>query len=209
MAEFNPTILSDMAIHPGEFLRDELEARGMTPAQLAERAGLPLQLIDDIVSERDVIREDIADNIGACLGDFRAVLGERDDALLHGAGAERGARGRSRFGCLLGPVRTQPQNGVVLSSNSVMSAFAAMTQSQPTQRSCDGSRSQCEPALAEAVAGTPCSSFPRRRESILHVCSGLDSRLRGNDENEATRARVQGSGSGDSALGSTGWWALR
>ena len=68
MADFNPTILSDMAIHPGEFLRDELEARGMTPAQLAERAGLALQVIDGIVSERDVIREDVADDIGRALG---------------------------------------------------------------------------------------------------------------------------------------------
>ena len=41
--------------------------------------------------------------------------------------------------------------------------------------------------FAEAVAETPCSSFPRRRESILHIWSGLDSRLRGNDENGAIK----------------------
>ena len=41
--------------------------------------------------------------------------------------------------------------------------------------------------VAEAVAETPCSSFPRRRESILHIWSGLDSRLRGNDENGAIK----------------------
>lgn len=40
---------SDLAIHPGEFLAEELEARAMTQRALAEAIGRPEQVISEIV----------------------------------------------------------------------------------------------------------------------------------------------------------------
>jgi HTH-type transcriptional regulator/antitoxin HigA len=43
---------------PGEFIREELEARGWSQADLAERLGLPLRLISELVAgERAVTPE--------------------------------------------------------------------------------------------------------------------------------------------------------
>jgi HTH-type transcriptional regulator/antitoxin HigA len=53
---------------PGEFLRDELDARGWTPRKFAKMLGRPLQLVDEILAGQHPIEPQIAAEIGAALG---------------------------------------------------------------------------------------------------------------------------------------------
>lgn len=48
-------IESDIAVHPGEFLAEELEARGMTQKALAEAMRRPTQAINEIVRGKKAI----------------------------------------------------------------------------------------------------------------------------------------------------------
>ena len=59
---------SDLAIHPGELLAEELEARGMTPGELARRMGRPRQNISGIVTGRDAITAETALRLERALG---------------------------------------------------------------------------------------------------------------------------------------------
>src|SRR4051794_23823689 len=56
------------AFAPGEFLRDELEARGWTQAQFAKILGRPFQLVNEIINGRKRITEQTALEIAAALG---------------------------------------------------------------------------------------------------------------------------------------------
>jgi HTH-type transcriptional regulator/antitoxin HigA len=56
------------AFPPGEYLRDELEARGWTQSQFAYIIGRPLQLVNEIVKGKKRITEQTAMEIGAALG---------------------------------------------------------------------------------------------------------------------------------------------
>lgn len=56
------------AFSPGEFLRDELQARGWTQAQFAKIIGRPLQLVSEIINGKKRITEQTALEIGAALG---------------------------------------------------------------------------------------------------------------------------------------------
>ena len=68
MAEFKPNILPDVADHPGEFLRDDLAALAMTPAELARRIGQTEAAINDILEGRAMISEQIAQDLERVLG---------------------------------------------------------------------------------------------------------------------------------------------
>ena len=68
MAEFKPNILPDVADHPGEFLRDDLAALAMTPAELARRIGQTEAAINDILEGRAMISEQIAQDLERELG---------------------------------------------------------------------------------------------------------------------------------------------
>lgn len=46
---------SDLAVHPGELLAEELEARGLTQRQLAADMGRPVQTINEIIKGRKAI----------------------------------------------------------------------------------------------------------------------------------------------------------
>lgn len=46
---------SDLAIHPGEHLREEIGARKMTQTELANRMGRPVTLVNAICRERKAI----------------------------------------------------------------------------------------------------------------------------------------------------------
>ena len=67
MNEFKPKLLPAFPTHPGKFLREELDARGMTGADLARAADLPVAVVDDIVSEREIITELVARKIALAL----------------------------------------------------------------------------------------------------------------------------------------------
>ena len=54
--EFRP----DYAVHPGETLRETLEAEGLTQAELARRTGLSRKTINGIVNGRESVTPDSA-----------------------------------------------------------------------------------------------------------------------------------------------------
>lgn len=53
---------------PGEFLRDELEARGWTQTELAEIMGRPVRLINEIIAGKKAITPETAVQLGDSLG---------------------------------------------------------------------------------------------------------------------------------------------
>lgn len=53
---------------PGEFLRDELEARGWTQAELGEIMGRPTRLVNEIIAGKKAITPDTAMQLGEALG---------------------------------------------------------------------------------------------------------------------------------------------
>lgn len=61
-------IESDWAIHPGEFLGEELAARGLTQKALAEALGCPPQTINEIVRGKKAITADTAIGLERVLG---------------------------------------------------------------------------------------------------------------------------------------------
>lgn len=67
MNEFKPRYLPAVPVHPGLFLREELEARELSLAELANRAGLSLEVIHEIISEREFIGEPIAHKLEQAL----------------------------------------------------------------------------------------------------------------------------------------------
>ena len=81
-------IIPDGAIHPGELLAEEIEARGMTQRELALAMGRPPQLISEIVRGRRGIAAETALQLEAALGtaahiwvgldaDYRLALAQR------------------------------------------------------------------------------------------------------------------------------------
>ena len=60
MAEFKPNVLPDVADHPGGFLREELEARGISPDKLAAMMQRPADDVYAVVNEQAMISEDFA-----------------------------------------------------------------------------------------------------------------------------------------------------
>ncbi len=53
---------------PGEFLRDELEARGWTQTELAEIIGRPVRLVNEIIAGKKAITPETAIQLGDSLG---------------------------------------------------------------------------------------------------------------------------------------------
>ncbi|MFN8506099.1 MAG: HigA family addiction module antitoxin [Dehalococcoidia bacterium] len=52
--------LSEEAFHPGEFIADELRARGMTQRELARRMGRPYQAVNEIIRGRKAVTAETA-----------------------------------------------------------------------------------------------------------------------------------------------------
>ena len=67
MAEFKPNILPDTAFHPGDFLREELEARGISPSELAAMMQRPAEDVYTVVNEQAMISEDFARDLERAL----------------------------------------------------------------------------------------------------------------------------------------------
>ncbi len=61
-------VFSDLAVPPGELLAEELETRGMTQRELADRTGRPEQKISEIISGRKRITDDTALELEKVLG---------------------------------------------------------------------------------------------------------------------------------------------
>ena len=58
----------DRAIHPGVYLGEEIEARGMTQTELAHRMERPVQVVNEIVRGRKAISEETALGLERVLG---------------------------------------------------------------------------------------------------------------------------------------------
>ena len=56
------------AVHPGEILRDELDARGLAQVDLAARMGRPVQVVNEIVREKKGISAQTARDLELVLG---------------------------------------------------------------------------------------------------------------------------------------------
>ena len=59
---------SDLAIPPGEFLAEEIEARDMSQADLADRMGRMLRFVEDMVRGAEAITPAVARDLDAALG---------------------------------------------------------------------------------------------------------------------------------------------
>ena len=68
MAIEQPTrLVSNLAIHPGEFLEEEVEF-GMTRPECAERTGIPVGIISEIIRGERGITDDLAVELESALG---------------------------------------------------------------------------------------------------------------------------------------------
>lgn len=61
-------IASDWAIHPGELLGEELEARGLTQKALADALGRPARTVNEIIRGKKAITAETAVQLEAALG---------------------------------------------------------------------------------------------------------------------------------------------
>ena len=61
-------LFSDLAIPPGEVLEEELEERGMTQEELADKMGYPPQVIAEIIRAERAITPELAAGLGKALG---------------------------------------------------------------------------------------------------------------------------------------------
>lgn len=87
---------SDLPIPPGEVLKEELEARGMTQKELAARLGRPAQAINEIIRGKKAITPETAIGLERALGidarfwanletDYRMTLAQQRATLAAGA----------------------------------------------------------------------------------------------------------------------------
>ena len=68
MAKTDDRTFSDLAVPPGELLAEELDARGMTQRELADRTGRPGQKISEIINGKKSITHDTALELEKVLG---------------------------------------------------------------------------------------------------------------------------------------------
>lgn len=68
VAKTDDRAFSDLAVPPGELLAEELEARGMTQKELADRTGRPGQKISEIINGKKSITYDTALELEKVLG---------------------------------------------------------------------------------------------------------------------------------------------
>jgi HTH-type transcriptional regulator/antitoxin HigA len=62
----------DVAIAPGEYLAEEIEARGLTQKELARRMGRPLNAINEIVKGKKAITAETALQLEAVMPEIPA-----------------------------------------------------------------------------------------------------------------------------------------
>ena len=83
-------------LHPGEMLREELEAREMTQVALAQAMGRPARTVNEIVQGRRAITAETALDLEAALGIPAAVwVGLQAQYDLGRAATRRARRGAS------------------------------------------------------------------------------------------------------------------
>ena len=68
MANPRTEIESDLAIHPGEFLAEEIQARSLSQRELARAMGRPPQAINEIIRGKKAITAETAIQLERVLG---------------------------------------------------------------------------------------------------------------------------------------------
>ena len=97
-------------IHPGETLREDLDALGMSAAELARRIEVPGNRITEILNGRRSVTGDTALRLGRFLRDVGRVLAQPPEALrvaARGAGERRGNRPAANARRRQGPARRE------------------------------------------------------------------------------------------------------
>lgn len=61
-------LVSNLAIHPGELLEEEIEFIGMTQLEFAERTGISVHVINEIIRGKKDITDDLAVDLENALG---------------------------------------------------------------------------------------------------------------------------------------------
>jgi HTH-type transcriptional regulator / antitoxin HigA len=106
---------------PGEFIRDELEARGWTQGDLAQIMGRPLRLVNELCSGKKQITPDTALGLANAFGDDDALYWMNLDAayrLAHAKPADAAVARRSKLFSLY-PVREMVKRGWIEGSDKV------------------------------------------------------------------------------------------
>ena len=67
MPEFAPSHLPGFPVHPGLFLREEIEARGLSVEELAEQTNRTLAELLAVVQEGALIDQSLADDLARAL----------------------------------------------------------------------------------------------------------------------------------------------
>ena len=86
---------------PGEFIGEELEARGWSRIELAEVMGRPARLVSELISAKRAITPETAKGLGAAFGtgpEFWMNL-ERDYRLAHALHDDHAVERRARILC--------------------------------------------------------------------------------------------------------------
>ena len=68
MVELDIDYTPDHALHPGKVLREEIEARGISPTALAAAMNQPRETVDALLAEQHPINDDLAKAIQDALG---------------------------------------------------------------------------------------------------------------------------------------------
>lgn len=87
------TYISDLAIHPGEFLEETIEEIGMTQGELANRLGRPIQAVNEIIKGKKSITSKTALELEDVLGisshvwiglesEYQIVLAKQEELKL-------------------------------------------------------------------------------------------------------------------------------
>lgn len=98
MATEEKLVWSNLAVHPGETLAEEIGFRGILAGELAAQSGLSEQLLNQIVRGEKPITPDVADGLATSLeipADFWMNLQSKYDATI--------SRTRSTAGVLRDP----------------------------------------------------------------------------------------------------------
>lgn len=67
--DFGPTrLISNLAVHPGEFLEEEIDFIGMTQSELAERMGVSVRVVSEVIQGKRDITDEVAVKLEEILG---------------------------------------------------------------------------------------------------------------------------------------------
>ena len=123
-------VWADRAIHPGIYLGEEIEARGMTQTELARRMERPVQVINEVVRGRKAISEETALGLERVLGtparvwlNLQSMYGLARARLGQEAELEEQADWLSRF-----PVKEMAKRNWIEAGDSVADRVRALLQ---------------------------------------------------------------------------------